>query len=385
MAKQNYTGIQIGFNPGVLTYSGTYAVQANPFAFGFVGDGRTLASVSAYIASITGGVSFLSTNLTVDLQASNAASPYGPSGTSLIGGAVAATTWGGAAAYSQWPAAYTTLAETQYWLVFANTNGTPASYYANLGYLSNATYSLPIPGASHTFGLSYATSSAGVWTPSPGPGNFWLNFNDGSAAGLPAVVGYSSASVYATVEVGMQFVTPTGPSVRVAGVTIPCSSGGTPVGPFVARNYTLAAGVYTQVAQSIGIPGANVASGGGSGHTYYLFPIASPVVIAGGTTIAVTLADTTADVSNNNLAIMDSWQFANAAAAQPLMPFSYTGTPGIQGVVGTNGSNNASALSAVTPTPGLAFPITLTLDTITGPFVVSAGGGISAARLQGLN
>lgn len=212
-------------NSATLTLSGSGIW----LAFSFVLDQtKTLNKVKLYMVTKTGTPG--TTDLTCDLYSNSTSNIPNAS----IDGPMSADAVGASGTWVQWSGFTTSCtAGTQYWLVFKNANGTPASNNptyqwtgspSTLGPIAIQGTVSPSAGSYGWNKLQTANSGSSWTTPNPGAGGPRLEFSDSTYDGMPfqSIVrpasGTTANRAFGTQEVGVRFNIPSGVTYNVKGV-----------------------------------------------------------------------------------------------------------------------------------------------------------------------
>jgi hypothetical protein len=270
----------------------------------------------------------------------------------------------GAAGWFQWSGLNQELtAGVQYYIVFKNVDGAPATNYPTFRF--GAANSGPLGGVMSSTGAygygwnKISTTDGSAWSSNgvSATCGFRVEYSDGSFDGLPVSTNALLAAgdrVYDTRETGVRFVTPSNATLKVIGFAFPSVyASGTPTANLQGRLYTGASPTGNAAATSANaVPHTRLPT---SGVGYYVeFTFASPVTIIGGTEVRIVLSpsvtgDTAYYTTTGVYTIHDD---ANSKA---LLPFG--------GIKQTNTTGNAQDGSiAWTDTDTLAIPFYLILD-----------------------
>lgn len=363
-AAQNLFPVTFGIygrpeNGGTNTETVNSAASLNARGF-MLSDAKTISSVRLYCASKTGTPA--STDIHVMLMASDTDGFPVASATEdrTLTTTPSCPGWIDATGFS------TALSpHTQYWIVTSNSHGTPGSNYLTLNRISmEAMFSFGSAGIggsawgwnkafSSDSGVTYAAgNSSGTWS------GMRICFSDGTCAGFPAQDRTKEATeAYGTREVGAYFVVPSdGPSLRVRGVSMTVSWIGTaPTGGFhyrIRTGSTPGSATSTQT-----VARANAITAGSTVHPAYF---SSPVVLAPGDVVRLTVHAVSDGGSSGNAWQVNRYAVDTDASSQALIPYSARMT-----------SYNGSAW---TEDSGKVIPFTLLLDS-NDPYDVAAGAG----------
>lgn len=282
---------------------------------------KTLSKVRLYMAALTGTVS--SGNLQLDVYAMSGGLPTGSSlatATSTVAGA--ANTW------QEWTGFSLSLsADTHYYYVVQNLQGTPASNFVTFRYLTGINHA-PVGGRILENTVATTTASGSPWT---GVSNatpvMRLEYSDATFAGF--VVEFvtntplSNYRVYGTRSWGFRFTAPANASAKVTG----CYFGGitkvsSPTG-VQAKLYSVSTGggTATSVATSASYAAADYSTAT-SGYVEFRFSSAYDLT-AGGDYICALETTNTSD-SSSNYTNGSTGAVENVSGSLGLMPFSGT-------------------------------------------------------------
>lgn len=349
-------GALLGSSASTTTATQALNAAATWLAYGFQAPagGKTLSSVRAFLSATSG--TLIASDLTCSLYSNSAGSP----GSSIEGPKSCGSAPSGSAWYD-WTGFSTALTGgTQYWLVFKNANGTPASNFPTFRLI--ASLGGIIVGAT-VFGDSRKTSadSGSTWagTSNSQIAGFRLGFSDGSYAGLPLsnfAVSGSGVGVYSARELGSRFTTPSNGKLRVAGLFKSVNAKtGTPTGNARLRLYTGSSPSLLATTDSLlsvpDITGVSIIQG------YF----STVQTLDPGTVVRVVLSETTQSDASTNRFNSNVFTVDTDSNSLALMPFG--------GFVQTyfDGSSWAETNSAL-------IPCGLLLDDGAGEFAASASG-----------
>lgn len=352
----------LGFLPRDMTAGpSTLALSAANtwLAQGFVlADDRTLNSVRAFLSAVAGTLTSLECHVFSDVSGSPSASL---SSTSTV---TAMPTGAGVVEFTGLTQALTK--NTQYWLVFKNTTGTPGTNFPTYRFNGNQGLPHPLAGSVGTWGWNkWHTTDGASWVSNVINGaNFRLGFSSGYA-GFPfsqmagAAVGQG---VYSTREVGVKFTWPaTWPTTNIRGITSFCRLTGSPTqNPF----YKLYSGSSPSlVASTNEIPKANISTTNGWRAAYFT----SAQVLTPGTIYRVVLAEQTQSDTSSNWYGCAEYTIDNDADSKSLMPFG--GTLHRTYYDGSSWTDTDTGIMGFGLIPDTA-----------GEFTVSGGGGLILPR-----
>ncbi len=357
MAVQSLYPSTIGYEP-VSTYAAVtqlaLTAAGNQAAFGFVGDGGTISSITFFMFVLSGGTS------SVNVYTQGTAAPYGPntaSGLVATSSTITGVT-GGFVAYG-FGAGFATTPGTQYFAVISDS---AASAGSTVQYVSEG---LPLVSAgSNRYGgfcLHTSTNAGSTWT-SQGQGVagwYYTNGNGDVGSPISATPLYTGTQVTGSTEFGTMVVLPPGPTLRVAGLLmapVPHSSAS------LNAKYNLRLGTPPgNPIQTASIGSAQASYAGAAAYVPAYF--ASPVLVPGGSTITVTLSDL-----SDSTFWYASQLIHQFSGPQTMWPFAFGGVAPQFWTLAVTSSSNAVASQV----QNQILPFSLILDTITGPYV--AGG-----------
>lgn len=279
--------IPVGYPATLLGNSSTLALSAAAtwLAFQVVPDqAKTLSKVRLFLVTKTGTPA--ASELTCDLFSDVSGIPGSSLESRPADSAPASGNW------MQWSGFTTALTAGQaYWLVFKNTNATPASNsptYQWCGVATAGNVAVPIGAGSNynAAGVMYGwnkvhtTNSGTAWATSvqSGVAGPRLEYSDATFDGLPAQAvtrptsGGTADRAFGKQEVGVRFNVPSGATYNVRGIWFPLAKISTP-GALRFRLYrgtTLLDTTYT-------IAAANVTTSVGDGYTAFF---AAPIAIS---------------------------------------------------------------------------------------------------------
>lgn len=292
---KNRTGQFLGFTPFFSNGSFTNALNAPGTWYGlsFVADGQTLSAVRTYVSAVTGSLA------AADISASlyDSAGVNGAPGTAIESGKLPTATITASGLYDF--AGFTTAltAGQQYWIVFKNGSGSPASNYCTF-LTANASLLPTLGAASFTgfWGVGSSTNSGSTWSCSAHT-NLRVAYANGSFDGIvfTGTPFRSNDLVYGSRESGVVLKTPDNASLNVCGIAMQIVQGaGTPTGKVrfgLWEGATPANAGYTNANPA-------VMDGAQPGWAFAYFP--STITVPSGTVLRVTLAETSnADGSAN--------------------------------------------------------------------------------------
>lgn len=318
----NRSALALGWmygDPNTAVGTTQNSAAANWYALSFVADSaRTLSTIRTYVSAVAGTLG--GSDITCDLYDSTGTA--GAPGSSIETGKVPTATITAAGWYT-WTGFSTALTSgQQYWAVFKNANGTPASNNCTFRNLT-ALLGVPLLGVSlsprNSWGRATSTNSGSTWSLAAVTTAIRVGYADGTFDGLPihnVTVTAVGDGVYGARELGMKFVSPANASLKVAGVMFLVNpKTGSPTGSLrfgLWTGTTLLA--YTQDFPNTG-PNRWVA-------LYF----ASAQTVPAGSVTRVTLAETTqADASGNRYNLVEFAGDTDTDSAS-LMPWNGTCT-----------------------------------------------------------
>lgn len=363
------SAVHVGFmpnNPGASNLSMAMDNANNRLAIGFtVPSAKTINTFMLYASGVTGTITGAQQNAALRTDSSGA-----PSGSDTeavnLSSAPTSSSW------NTWTGFTTALsANTQYWIVIKNTNGTPASNYPSWQVLHSGTLPSGLPsgfsqGSIFGYLAKYSTDGGSSWGSGgnsyrPAAG-FRIGFSDGSYIGLPIdnTDIDSTDTVYGTRELGVMFTWPsTAPTINISRVGFFTEKAGTP-GALRFRIYTGASPSLAGTSSTF--PAANI-----TGGSWSFAHFTSPVAIAPNTVVRVVMGVVSGGGSGDDLRL-EFYRLQNSSASKALAPF---------GSLQKTYYNGSSWTETDTKFP--AFVIQAANG---GEFTVSGGGGGSGIRNQ---
>jgi hypothetical protein len=337
---------------------------ANWFALSLVPDqARTLSAVRAFVSAFAGTVN--AGNITCDLY--DSAGTGGVPGSAIESGkttgAIAAAGW------YDWTGFTTALtANQQYWLVWKNVNGTPASNNVTFRWLTGNVASF-LGGSSNNrqaWGQATSTTSGVSWSNNPGRYAGRIAYADGSYDGIPTSNVTSAGSgdgVYAARESGMKFTSPANGVLKVAGLAmLVAAKTGSPTG-------SPRLGLWTGTTPSLVAYTNSLPATAISGVQWVYSYFASTQTLQPGTVCRVTLGETAQSDAVGNRWNNQEITWDSDANSLALLPFG-----------GTCRKTYFDGSSTWTDTAGSLFGFALLPDTA-GEFGSGGGtGGSSPLR-----
>lgn len=350
--------------------AGSPSYSQNWLALSFVGNGKTINEIEAYISAVNG--TLVAADCVCDIFSSTAANVPNASvaGPNSCDSAPAAANWFAWSGFS-----YATTAGVLYWAVFRNANATPATNYPTFRWVTSHLPSWL--GTSTLFGWDkiHTTDGGATWagTRSRGMSSLILKFSDSTYSGSPvhaaATSAASSDQVQGTKECGAKFTTPAGSAWPVVGIVMPYNNiTGAPAGSLRARLYEGA----TLIATSANA----LTSAQASANCTNYYPLASTVTLNPSTVYRCVNSATGSDTGANYYRFYKS-NLRLASYARALLPFgacwTYTANATANPVVWTDEDNDTNSN---------ACPFGLVLDD-TVAWAAAGGGGLPIIGLGG--
>lgn len=319
-------------------------------------NGGTLSKVRAYVSSVTG--SPIAADAVCELRADNNGVPSGSVTESKTASSAPA-----ASTVLEFTGFTTVLsANTLYWLVIRNANGTPASNNFTLRRWAdpiNVNWAIASPGYGAYFDAS-STDSGTNWTLANNTPAVVIEYSGGAREGF-LITGFASAAqIYTNREAGSVFTTPSNITLNVAGVLMIASKSGTPTGNLRYRIYSGTAASPTLVATTQTVTPAQVNTT--STDAYRPLYFSSIQSIAGGTQLRVVASETTNSDASSNRYNVQNGVTLNSGDAN-IIPF--LGTPA--STLSTDGG------ATFTDTTNTYTPVYLILDN-ENPYTAATGG-----------
>lgn len=359
MPSNPFRGTQfLGYVPSAPATS-TLALNAAAtwLAFSFLAPpgGKTVTSVRLYLTAVAGTLQ--TTDLTCDVYSDTPGNPNASLGSVNLGSAPVGAGWVTFTGLN-----VVTTAGTQYWIVLKNADGTPGTNFATFGYLAGALPSLLSPKSiSNKSGsncICSTTNSGTAWTANNnGAAGFRLGYGDGSYDGLPLSAASTAAianKAFGSNLVGVQFATPAGPSLKVAGLAFQLEAVGTPTGYPVFSLYQGATLLGSTPNLVCNVPATTASD-------WFFNYFSSDITLSPSTTYRAVFGDSAADSGTNYFLAGNLFSYDTDSNSLPLLPFE-----GTTEVATYNGST-------WTATQGYLTPFALILDS-GGEFLVSSGG-----------
>jgi hypothetical protein len=374
-ANQSVQGLWVGYNPHTSAPATTTTNcngTSNWLALSFVSpESKTVSELSVYC--VIKNANPVAADLTADVYSDTAGSPAsaGSLGSVACATTPASSTW---LRFTGLSVAVT--AQTLYWAVFKNPNGTTGNAAVNYPtYQYGSANSAPaIWGGAGTGGYGWSrkttTSGDGGWGSAIASiCGLRVGFSDGSYLGLP-ISGFantpSTSRAYGTRELGVKFVTPANATLNVRGAMLNLGYTGTPAN-LEFRLYTGSSTTPTLVATSNAVPHASIPTSGQ--EITAAFP--STVQVPGGTTCRLTVHQVSGGGDASNLVYSPADMAWDADAnSTALMPYSAQRTYTADGTTFSD-SQDTAASSLI--------PFALILDS-TGPFTSAGGSTVIGAR-----
>ncbi len=305
--------------------SGTWTQQntaaANWLAVSFIPDsGRTLSAARVFVSAVAGTLA--SGDITASLY--DSAGSNGAPGSSIETGKLPSATITASGWYDFTGFTTALTSGQQYWIVFKNGNGTPASNNCTFRGVSGAT-EIPLGGSIFRFAWARATStnSGSAWSNTAGNVGMRISYADGSYDGYPISNTAAAAvgdGVYATRESGVKFTSPPNGVLKIAGISMLLGSPtGTPTNGLRFGLWT--GGTPANLAYTNTVPVTASASGGQWIYAYF----ASTQTLQPGTIVRVTLATSGADASTKRYVLQEvTWDTDSNSVI--LLPWEGTAT-----------------------------------------------------------
>lgn len=376
--------VMLGFWANPSTGQTTLGLNAAAtwLAMSFVVDqAKTLNTVRLYLNTLTGSPA--TSECTCDLYSDNGGVPNVSIDGPKSAGALTAGAW------TTWSGFTTALtAGTQYWLVFKNTNATPASNFPTWRFITgtgSGRLAMPL-GAGSTYQSAaplygwckvHTTNSGTAWATgaASGVGGMRLGFSDSTYDGLPIESltapngGAAGDRATGKQEAGVVFNVPANMIFNCRGAWMIARQVATP-GNLVFKLYQ----GTTLLASAYAIPVANVTTAN-SGDGYTAFFSSAQRLSSANNPYRLTMSDSnTADAStvgyNSNLYTWDS--DANSLALKPM-------DGSLQETVTLDGTLSPPTF---TDTNTSLFPFALLGDT-SGEFTSTGGGGPVGNNFRG--
>lgn len=351
----------LGRDPASSNFTQLQMNTANMrLALGFtVSTAKTLDNVMLRCSGVTGTIT--AANEPMALQATTSGAPSGSDIESVSAGSVpTANSW------VSWTGFTTALsADTMYWLVLRNNQGTPASNYPTWQFVARSGLPIDQGNGSGNYWESmvrYSTdggSSYGSGGNSYVPAAGWrIGFSDGTYIGLPIenIQNVDSTdTVYSTREYGWMFTYPSNyPTANISRIGMYTSTAGTPPSGGLRMR------IYTGSSPSLQGTTATIPADNVRNTSWSWANLSSPVAIAPSTIVRVTFGAVSGGSSSNDYRTYPI-TIENSSASKALKPFGDLQKTYYNG-------------STWTETDTLMGSFALQLDTTT-PFTLSGGGG----------
>jgi len=347
-------------------------------AFSFVPQATKTLSTLAVSGIVTGTLGSGDITASIESTTPVAGGTSTPSGTVLetSTSTTPATVVTGTVVFNGFTGSYT--AGTQYWVVIKNANGTPASNYLSVYGGANASAQTGLTSvAALTWASEVSTDSGSTWTGASVNYNIWglrLDWSDSTHDGFLAT-NYAQTGttngVFAANQIGVKFTLPANVTLQVTGVSMWINREvGTPTGNLQYCIYTGGTTTPTLLAHTNGVAHAQFAGLTTTNQGWLRQSFTSTQTIAGGTTVRVTMCESTQSDTSSNRWDTVTYTIDSAAASEALTPFGAT--------VQTATSDGIT----FTDTATAILPFVLILDGA-APWTASAGGGqMNAAYVQ---
>lgn len=216
------SGQSLGWMPDYQVSTSTTQLNAAAtwLAISFIAnDAKTLSTIRAYVVALAGTLG--ANDITCDLYDSTGTN--GAPGSAIETGKVPTATITGAGWYTFTGFSTALTANQQYWLVFKNVNGTPASNYCNMRSVTNLRmpYLLGSSAARFNWARAASVNSGSTWSIATGSPCIRIGYGDGSFDGMPlsnvAAAG-SGDGIYGSNESGVKFTSPANAYLNARGV-----------------------------------------------------------------------------------------------------------------------------------------------------------------------
>jgi len=291
-------------------------------ALGFTPEaGKTVSKIKANTSAVSGTLG--NTDITCDIYSDSNGAPGSSlqSSSTVTGPPINGSAWWEWTGFTQ-----ALTAHTQYWAVFKNVNGTPASNFPTFRYGGAQTGPLPTDFAASstaTWGSTkkHSTDSGSTWAGTNIAGVFGLRieYSDGSFQGWPASALAQNAigvGIYSTREWGVKFTAPANAKLSVRGAQFALAKTASPTGDIVMKLYD----GTTPLGTSLAIPKANLSTS----LSFYHALFSAPITVAAGTVLRLTLAESTQSDANTNRYNGYTYTIENDANSKALMPMGGT-------------------------------------------------------------
>lgn len=312
-------------SPGAVSTTQVNAA-ANWFAISFVPDSaRTLSEVSVFVSAIAGTLG--GSDITADLYDSTGAS--GAPGSALADtGKVPTSTITAAAWYRFTGFTVALTAGQNYWIVFKNVNGVPATNNCTFRFVTNGVTPYLMGSALNRFGwgMGSSTNSGSTWAVNATRAGCRIAYADGSYDGMPisnSTTGVVGDGVYAARESGIKFTSPANASLRVYGASLYVGAKtGSPTGNIRLGLWTGPGASPVNQGYAGAIPSTSLAGSPQWISAYF----ASPIVIPPSMICRITLGESTQSDASTNRYNMHEVTWDTDANSQILLPWNGTAT-----------------------------------------------------------
>lgn len=322
---------------------------------------RSLNSARVYISAVNGTLG--TTDCTADIYSDNGGQPGSSLGSVSLGSAPSAPGW----VTFSFGTSIALSADTQYWLVLKNANGTAGTNFPTYQWGTSNTGIQTTCGFPGVTGWQKCSSgnSGGSWASFQNvPCGYRLGFADGTYLGLPVQnISNSADLVYGTRESGVKFTSPANATLSVSGISFWIKRTGSTAGNLRYRVYFGATPVLQGTTNNVAAGQVNSAS------QYQVLHFASPLSIPAGTVVRVTMGVVSGGDSSDYYSDFSEYTLDSNASSLALSGF--LGTLQKTYFDGTTWTDTAAAVH----------PFTLLLNT-DGEFV-SSGGGSSFSWIEG--
>jgi hypothetical protein len=321
MALQKINNLIAGFTPNAPSNGqATQAINGASTwcAFSFQAKSANLNEIHIFVYSVTGTV--VAADITCDIYSDSSGVPN-----SSIESKNCSTSLSAQGFYKWTGFTSTYTVGTQYWAVFKNVNGTPASNYVTFRFASNGCYLNAITGSNPSYGWHKRLWNGTNWTTSnatSAPGII-IVYDTSTVAqydgvALNVITTESTDKTYSNLEVGVKFTTPTNGKFRVIGATFFIFRNGTPTGNLRYRLYNGTSLVDTTVS-TVG----NGNTGNGVAQWISLF-FSSTNVLDSNTVYRLTISESTQSDSSSNYYSTYAYTVGTDTGYSSLLPFNGT-------------------------------------------------------------
>lgn len=318
-------GQALGWTGAISGGNGTNNLQlsaaATWWAVSFVPDAsRTLSAVRAYVSAVAGTLA--GSDVTCDLY--DSAGTSGAPGAAIESGKLPSATITAAGWYDFTGFTTVLAANQEYWAVFKNVNGVPATNRPTFQALSLMRSSYLYGANTNRLAWAMATSSnsGSTWSRSADASATRVSYADGTYDGIPlrdAITSVIGDGVYATRESGMKFTSPSNATLNVRGLAMMIGGKtGSPTGSPRLGLWTGSSPANQAYATFL----TTTVSGAQWLYGYF----ASNIVIQPGTICRITLGETTqSDASSARFSNYEMLGDTDSNST-PLLPWNGTAT-----------------------------------------------------------